>query len=910
MSRKRSRTRHDFFVSYSRRDGRRAQWLAQQLEAAGYSTIIQALDFRAGSDFILQMHRAVTASRRTIAVLSPDYLKSRYAQKEWAALLAQDPDGTKGRLVPVRVRKCSPTGLLSSIAFIDLVGLSEEAARRELIESIKTKRLSPAPSPPPTADSALPCLWNVPFNRNPNFAGRSELLVRLHRDLTSGRPGAGTQVLCGLGGVGKTQLAVEYAYRHARDYRLVRWIRADEPATLVADYAALAGELRLPTAEDRNQQQNLEAVRDWLNQNSGWLLVFDNAEGPGAVRDLLPQADTGHVLITSRNPNWRGCASAVKLSPLQPGDAVGFLLKRTGQPDREAAALLADELGCLPLALEQAGAYIDANAVLFADYLRLFRERRRLLWAREREPAGYQGKVTTTWNLAIEQVRRGCPAAADLITFAAFLAPDEIPLILFRPGAKHLPKRLAEAITDDLQMNDLIGALRRYSLVDGSGGTFAIHRLVQAVTRESMSQAECARWTAGALEATLAALPDDAKAPEQWPRIRRLVPHGVSVLYHAEAAGVCLKARADLGTTLGIYLTDQAQLAQAEPLLRQALEQTRKLARPGSPEVAGKMNDLAILLRRRGKYAETEKLYRETLTLRERRLGAEHPDVAQTLNNLGTLYYEWGRFSKAESALTQALAIREKKLGEQHQAVAVTANILGAVYYRLGRYAEAESLYRRALTIRERTLGPDHPDVSTSLNNVALVFRVQKRYLEAEPLLRRALAIRERTQGSEHPGVAQVLNNLALVTKLQGQCGEAEQLYRRALAIDEKRYGPDHQEVAQSQTNLALLLTECGKTTEAESLLRRALATLESACGPDHPLIAKCLAGLGAVCAAQRRRTEAETLYQRALKMRRQLLGDKHPDVAETRRALAELRAPKKKPGARKRQVAKHARRP
>ena len=904
--------RADFFISYSRADVRRAQWIAQQLEENGLSTVMQALDFRPGSDFVLQMHRAVRDSKRTIAVLSPDYLRSKYAEKEWAAILAQDPSGMTGRLVPVRVRKCSPTGLLASIAYIDLVGLSGGAALRELLEGIRTTRPRTSPLPPSPAETALPRLWNIPFNRNPNFAGRDELLARLRCNLASGLAGTNVQVISGLGGVGKTQLAVEYAYRHSRDYRLVRWIRTDEPATLVADYASLAAELGLPTASDRNQQQNLTSVRKWLDQNSGWLLIFDNAEAPSAVRELLPQAATGHVLITSRNPNWRGCAATLKLSLLDPDDAAGFLARRTAQADRDAAARIAEELGFLPLALEQAGAYIDANAVLLSDYLKLFRERRRLLWAREKEPAGYQGKVTTTWNLSIERVRQDCPAASDLLYFASFLAPDAIPLPLFRLGANLLPARLAECIGDDLQMNDTLGALRRYSLVEGSAGTFAVHRLVQAVTRESLTETECRRWAGRALKVTLASLPENAQSPGNWPVLRRLVPHGMVVLAHAESVGVVAQQQARLGKLLAVYLTDQAQFAQAEPLLRRALALTRGLPRPDTLEVADQLNHLAILLRRRGRYSDAEKLYRETLALREQERDPEHPDVVQVFSNLGTLYYEWGKYGKADPALRRALAIREKTLGEHDLGVAATANILGAVCYRRGRYFEAESLYRRALAIREKTLGPDHPDVSTSLNNVALVYRVQKRYAEAEPLLRRALTIREQTLGPEHPGVAQILNNLALVTRLRGDCDEAERLYRRALAIDEKAFGPEHQEVAQSLTNLALLLCECRKTTEAEAMLRRSLRILEPACGPDHPLIAKCLAGLGTARACEKCYDEAEQLLARALKMRRELLTDKHPDVTETRRELAEVRKLKKrKPAARKRRTTKpRARRP
>jgi len=231
--------------------------------------------------------------------------------------------------------------------------------------------------------SGLPHIWNVPMNRSPNFTGRDYLLNHLRKALQSGHAVALTQAITGLGGVGKTQLALEYSYRHASEYGIVWWVRAEEPAKLAADYAALAQPLDLPEKDAHELEVIGKAVWEWLGQNTGWLLVFDNAPSPEDVTRYFPHGTGGHVIVTSRDPNWRGVAGALPVQVMEPDEARKFLLKRTGETDEEAAAELAKELGYLPLALEQAGAYIEATGRSLSDYLQLYRKQAR----------GHQGKT-------------------------------------------------------------------------------------------------------------------------------------------------------------------------------------------------------------------------------------------------------------------------------------------------------------------------------------------------------------------------------------------------------------------------------------------------------------------------------------------------------------------------------------
>jgi hypothetical protein len=367
----------DFFISYNSADRNWAEWIAWQLEEAAYSVVIQAWDFRPGGNFVLE----------------------------------------KGILLPVQVRECDLSGLLPQIIYIDLVGLDEETAQKALLEGVKRERAKPevASAFPgavkrlieqqPRFPGSLPPVWNIPFHRNPNFTGRDDLLAKLRKTLSGGKTTALTQqAIHGLGGVGKTQLALEYAYRYAGEYDLVWWINSEESTVLAAEYAELARPLKLPEKDAPEQNLVIQAVQRWLGQNRDWLLIFDNAENAAAIRSYLPQAPTGHVIITSRKPNWRGAAGSLKINVLQRREAVDFLCKRSGQKDEAAAEALAEVLGDLPLALEQAGAYMEMTGRTLADYLDIFFQHQQALLERGKPSTGYHYTIATTWELSFRQV--------------------------------------------------------------------------------------------------------------------------------------------------------------------------------------------------------------------------------------------------------------------------------------------------------------------------------------------------------------------------------------------------------------------------------------------------------------------------------------------------------------------------
>jgi len=762
----------DFFISYNSADKSWAEWTAWTLEEAGYTTVLQAWDFRPGSNFVLEMQRAASEAERTIAILSPAYLDALYTQPEWAAAFVQDPTGEKGTLIPVRVQKCDLKGLLTPIIRIDLVNLDETAAKATLLQGIKQERMKPSVksafpggaqrsiTEQPRFPGALPPVWNVPHARNPNFTGREEHLAKLKTALGSGKPAALTQAIHGLGGVGKTQLALEYAYRSVVEYDIVWWVRSEETATLAADYASLAKALDLPEKETADQEVIIQAVKQWLEQNPKWLLVFDNAKEAIEVRDYIPGGETGHVLITSRNPIWRGTSTPLDVNVLERKESVDFLLKRTGYTDREAAAALAEALGDLPLALEQASAYIEQTCMSLAAYHKLFQSRREDLWEEESPPLDYPKSVGATWSLAMDQVGKQSLEGIYLLNLCAYLAPDDIPLELIHGGKEFIPESLAIAVADHIVLNRAIKSLTCYSLIELKDEILSVHRLVQAVTRDRLDGDEKKKWAEAAVRIVNKAFPFDSDDVGTWPVCSRLLPHALAAAEHAETLDVASDSKERLLNQTGLYLKGRAQFAEEKKICERALANDEAVYGPDHPTVAIDVNNLGNVLRDLGDLEAAKEMYVRALAIDEAAYGPDHPDVAIDVNNLGGVLQALGDLEGAKKMYEWALVIDEAAYGPNHPTVAIRVNNLGLVLKTLGNPEAAKKMYERALSIDEAAYGPDHPTVAMDVNNLGFVLQDIGDMEGAKKMYERALSIFTENLGEDHPNTVIVQNNL------------------------------------------------------------------------------------------------------------------------------------------------------
>ena len=470
--------------------------------------------------------------------------------------------------------------------------------------------------------------------------------------------------------------------------------------------------------------------------------------------------------------------------------SVEFLLKRTGDADQEPTGKLAEALGDLPLALEQAAAYIEATGESLSGYLRMFREQQAELL--KRPSPSSDSTVATTWELSFQEVERCSPPAAALLNLCAFLAPDDIPLDIVQQAPK-LPEPLAEAASDAVQFGDAIGALRRFSLVSRSGDVLSVHRLVQAVTRERLAQEARKLWAAAAARSVNRAFPLESYDVRTWPVCSRLLPHALAAADHAEP-------------------------------LKVAADETGRL-----------LNQAGLYLRGRAEFARARACFERALKIDEAAYGPEHPNVAASVNNLGLVLRDQGELAGARACFERALKAAEAAYGPEHPNVATVVNNLGLVLIAQGDLGGARACFERALKIDEATYGPDHPNVARDVNNLGSVLEAQGDLAGARAYFEQALKIAEAAYGPEHPNVAAYVNNLGGVLKAQGDLTGARSCFERALKIDEAAYGPDHPEVATDVNNLGLVLKAQGELAGARACCERALRILRTFLGDDHP---------------------------------------------------------------------------
>ncbi len=717
-----------------------AEWIAWILEEDGYRVLIQAWDFVPGTNWVQGMQAGTRDAARTLAVLSGEYLTSVYGGAEWQAAWASDPEGTGRKLLTVRVAECDRPGLLAAVTGIDLFGLAEAAAMARLQDMVAAAiagRAKPPVAPgfpragraiPQAAQfpGALPQLWGKVPARNPNFTGRGRELKQLARALAAGA--VTVHSVHGMGGVGKTQLAAEYAYAHATGYDLVWWVAAEKPAAIPDQFAALAARLGLDPAADPEALRAL--VHDRLRTVPGWLLIFDNADraediGPWLPGGPLPPEIPGHVIVTTRRGGFAAVGAVLDLDVIGLPDAVRILRARVPGLDREIAGLIAGELGRLPLALEQAAAWLDRSQMPGQEYLALLRSRGADVYARG-QVHGRSDTIATLWQISVGRITAENPAAVQLLGICAWLAPEPVPLDLFTGHADLLPGPLAAAAADRLAFGDAVAVLVDYSLAKRTPAGLQLHRLVQATIRgRDSSPARPAADTSPAtppvtvqgagsavdlLAVALRVLRADApaqiqSAPQGWPRWAVLLQHVLAATGHASG-------------------------------------------QPG-PAV---MTDAAWLLDRAGTYLQVQ-----------------------------------ARLTDAKTLLEGALAIDEAARGPDHPAVAARLNNLAQILRDLGQPEQARPVQERALAIDEAAYGPDHPDVARDLNNLAQILRDLGQPEQARPGQERALAITKAAYGPDHPDVAIRLNNLAVILRDLGQPEQARPLQERALAIDEAR---------------------------------------------------------------------------------------------------------------------------
>jgi tetratricopeptide (TPR) repeat protein len=836
----------DIFISYTSNDREWAFWIAHELKTLGHTAHVHDWEIKGSDDIYGWMEQRHDAADHVLCVISDDYLRAPYSTLERHAALWQAAKKRPGFVLLVVVKSCTLPTLSDHLRRCELFGVPEDAARHRFREFV-SKRGAPV-------DTAFPgkmfAVSNIPIRVPEHFMGRDDALAAIETPLRSYEGRVAITTLHGLRGVGKTTLAAAYAERHRGDYRATWWIRAQAESTLRADLVALGFRLGWVGADDK-EEPALESTMERLrHEGEGILLIFDNAVDAEALKPYLPRSGCARVLVTSNAYAWRAVATPVEIRVWPKGIGADYLIARTGrEAERTAAQNLAESLGGLPLAHEQAAAYCERLDISFADYRKRFETAPvRLLDDARHAPAEYHDGLTVakTFALAIKEAAKLHPAAEPLIVHAALLAPEPIPLFLFSEARGKLASPLDSMLAGD-GLDEAVAALRAFALVDREAvvderdvsittDAIRLHRLVREVAatrREGESRNQSRR----ALVAAVAAVyPDNGyDNPISWPRCASLTPHLLTSCETEMGDAAANTERASLLHWAACYFHGRGAYSEARPLFERGLAIRERVLAPDHPDTADSLNDLAVLLQNQGDLAGARPLYERALAINEKKHGPEHPLVATNLNNLALLLQDQGDLAEARPLCERGLAIREKVLGPDHPVTAISVNGLALLLQGQGDLAGARPLYERALAINEKIFGPEHPSVATNLNNLAHVLESQGDLAGARPLYERALVINEKIFGPEHPNTSVFLSNLARLLSKSGQTADAEPVFKRAIAIGEKALGLRHPLTQRYCSHCARLFLDTGRAAEALSFARAALVVHETTSGSNHP---------------------------------------------------------------------------
>ena len=647
---------------------------------------------------------------------------------------------------------------------------------------------------------ALPPVWNIP-PRNPSFTGRAELLDHLQDQLTN-RGRAVVQALRGWGGVGKTQLAIEFAHRHAGEYRMAWWIDAERSDLIGQQYAELAVALNLVKA-GADVPAAIRAVRSHLQRTDQWLVVFDNAESPDDIGAWLPQGP-GHVIITSRHLRWGEIAYPVDVDVFRRHESIDLLRKPAPNLSEAAADQMAEKLGDLPLALAQAGGYLTETGCSPAEYLDSL-DRRASTVLTSGRPTSYPRSLAATVTIATEKLAVVDPAAVGILLLCAFLAPEPVPIMLLAlvdvpAGNPDDPfVRLAAIRGNMVELRQCIGRITNFGLGKPGSDGLVLHRLTQAILRDSLTPEDSDRVRAIVDVLLVMADPGDPAHPATWPAWAQLMPHLLAV-DPAHSANPDLRALACNATWYLLTRADvQAGLALAQELHERWLEENG----PDDYYTMWAANSVARAWYDRGDVAEACELHEDTYRRRCRLLGEDHPQTLISANNVARDLRALGEAERAREVDEDTHERRRRLLGDDHFHTLISANNLARDLRILGRVTEARELDEDVLTRRRRILGEDHPHTLDSANSLARDLFQQNEVAAARELDERILAKRREILGDDHPHTLDSANNLA---RDLFALGEPESAYR----MDEDTYarrlnvlGEGHRDTQISRDNLA-----------------------------------------------------------------------------------------------------------
>jgi tetratricopeptide (TPR) repeat protein len=705
---------------------------------------------------------------------------------------------------------------------------------------------------------ARPPLWNVPAP-NAQFSGREDELARLRAMFAE----SAVVALYGIGGVGKTQLAIQYAHTTADNYEIVWWIPAEQPDLVDLRLAELAVGLGLiPQGADRSIAAH--TALGHLRRRSNWLLVFDNAEDPAALSPWLPGGG-GHVLITSRIAGWHELATPFELQVLRRAGSAELLRRGRDDLSDDEVELLGDRLGDLPLAVAQAAGVLAETGMAVSDYLELVDAKAAQILD-EGAPPTYGLSLAAVTRLSLSRLAEANPAAAHLLRLCAFLAPEPVPVRMLIEAAQVIGSS-AEASGGDGSVRDMVRQISRYGLARSDRSGLQMHRLTQFIIRDQSNE------QSKAISLLVRACPGDPRDPACWADWGVFLPH-------LQAADVVTTDNEGLRQVVceAVWYLLSSGASEAALSLAQAIHEGWGMRYGVDDLLTLRAADAAAqAYRDLGRPTKACEVDQDTLQRRRRVLGDDHADTLAAAHNLAIDHHALGRFAQARRLNEETFAARCRILGAEHPDTLASANNLAIDLYADGDPNAAAQRDETTLQLRRQILGPDHPCTFTSENNLAVALRAVGDEMGARRLHKDLVARRSAVLGDDHPHTLTSVNNLGVSLRATGDAAEARLTHERALERRRALYGDDHHDTLTSAGNLAVALYFLGEHRAARALNEDTLKRRRRVQGEDHPDTLICAGNLAACLCATGDPDMARSLNEDTLARRRRVLGENHP---------------------------------
>jgi tetratricopeptide (TPR) repeat protein len=869
------------YLSYAPEDRMWADWIEALLTRAGFQVVPRSIVATAPLVSVdLQAEQELQGAPRAIAVLSSAYMHSPEGRSVWKALSAADAAGAHRQLVSVRVSDGRISEPFTEHPVIDLARLDEDLASTKLLWALDRPALPPSSAAgiaeKPRFPGRVPPIWNVSA-RNADFTGRAAALERIRDQLAGG--GTATVValaLYGLGGVGKTQLALEYAHRFMADYDLVWWVPSERSDEVTAALARLARKMGLRVGD--NVAEAAEAALEELRRETTphWLLIFDNADDPKQLEPYLPSG-FGHVLITSRNQAWSRSAEPFEVDLFTREESVAHLRRHLPDLDPVDAMVVADALGHLPLAIEQASAWLEQTGMQPKAYVAELNTQAAQILALG-QPSDYPTPVVATWNLSFERLQQQSPAAVRMLQLLAYFSPGPISLdLLYSDEMYEALRPFDESLSEQLMLPRVIRDISRFALVkvDQGSNSLQIHRLVQAVIKSQLNDDEREEARHAVHRILVGARPrrGETDDPFNWPTYELIWPHLVP-----SQAEDCTEAQTR--QLLIDWVRYQWKHGDFEACLSvaQRLQNlwTHVLGRD-HPQTLHLQFQIANVLRSQGRFVEARELDTYVLERQRAVLGDDHVFTLMTANGLGADLKALGEYRQALDIDHQTYETFKDEYGEDFDRTLSAAHNLVASLRLVGDYEAARRLDQELYDRRQTVQGRDHPYTLSTAVSLANDMRAAGFFRDSVELMRTAVDRYRVVLDDDMPDMLRASIGLAVSLRKAGEQAEAMNLARDTYDRYERRYGPDSPETRQCAINLACDYAAADNMPKALSLVTEVRSGLEAGLGADHPDTLVAANNLSCYLRCIGRLDEARRLTEDTLGRMKHKLGELHP---------------------------------